>query len=65
MPTNPYAKAAIAAVLIGTGIAILLSAVTDVTNSAPCEDCEEDALESIGDVASASADMTDEESDVA
>ena len=61
MPTNPYTKALIAAAFIGIGVALFASAISDVRNGRPCEDCEEDALESIDDVASASAELTDVE----
>ena len=61
MPTNPYSKALVAALFIGVGVALFASAVSDVRKGQPCEDCEEDALESIDDVASASAELTDVE----
>ena len=57
MPTNPYTKALVAAAFIGIGVALFASAISDVRNR-PCEDCDDDALETIDDVATASADMS-------
>jgi len=65
MPTNPYTKALVAAAFIGIGVALFASAIADVRKGRPCEDCLDDALETIDEVATASADMSDEESDVA
>ena len=53
---NPYAKAAIAAALIGAGVLILMSAVTDY--SKPCEDCG-GAEEVAAEVAQASAELAE------
>jgi hypothetical protein len=55
MNLNPYAKAALAALCIGVGVALFASAVHDV--KAPCVGCEDDAEETVGAVAAASAEM--------
>ena len=55
-----YAKAAIAAVLIGAGIALFASAVQDAKT--PCTDCG-DAEEVAAEVAAASAELTEPEAD--
>ena len=50
----PVAQAALGAVIVGIGLSLMLGAANRVK---PCEDCEEDALASIDDIAGASAEM--------
>jgi len=54
MTFTPYHKAAVAALFIGVGIAIMASAVKDVKT--PCVDCG-DAEEVAAEVAQASAEL--------
>jgi len=54
---NPYARAALGAVLIGAGIMLMLSAAK--VFEPPCVDCG-DAEEVAAEVAQASAEMTGE-----
>lgn len=50
----PIVQAAIGALIVGFGLSVMLRAAQ---SARPCEDCEEDALASIDDVAGASAEM--------
>ena len=57
MLDNPYARAALGAILIGAGVVLILSAAK--VFEPPCVDCG-DAEEVAAEVAQASAEMTGE-----
>ena len=59
MLDNPYAKAAVGALLIGAGVVLILSATKLM--DPPCVGCEDDAEEAIEAVAAASAEMAEPE----
>ena len=62
MLDNPYAKAALGALLIGAGVVLMLSATKLM--DPPCIDCGE-AEEVAAEVAQASAEIAGEEPDAA
>ncbi len=55
--SNPFLRAGIGSLLVGAGLALLVSSFRAVK---PCEDCEEDPVETIEDVAEASASLSEE-----
>jgi hypothetical protein len=60
MSFNPYAEAAIGAILIGAGVVLMWSAGTQLKDLAePCVGCEDDAELAIEAVAIASAELID------
>jgi hypothetical protein len=60
MNIPPLLQAALGAALVGLGLSIMVAAGKRAA-LAPCEDCEQDALESIDDIAAASAEMNGSE----
>ena len=63
---NPvYAKAALAALFIGVGVALFASVMSDVRNAEPCVDCGETTPEETAQaVAEASADLNGDSGEV-
>jgi hypothetical protein len=56
--TGPYPLAALGALLVGAGLACIAEATRKLK---PCVDCEDDPVDTISEVAAASAEMVEPE----